>query len=284
MIIRRLKEAENFSDIEKSIAEYLLSSKQNISKMSIRDLAEATYTSTSTITRFCHKLGLSGYSEFKIQFNTEYRNLVKNSKEYDENRPFQKHDSIQDIAFSIANINIRGIEESLEMLDYKKLEKVVEHMHNCDVIYIYGQGSSLLSAYEFKTKMLRIGKLVQIEQDYANQRYQAANSKQTDFSILISYSGENKEVLEIANILKQRRQFFVAITSDKENTLQTLAPRTIKLGTSEKKSLLGKLETFSSHSATHFILDCLYASLYTKDYEENFNYSKRAEMLIQKKR
>lgn len=45
--------------------------------MSISSLAQVTYSSTSTITRFCHKLGLDGYKKFQILFNSEYEAYAK---------------------------------------------------------------------------------------------------------------------------------------------------------------------------------------------------------------
>lgn len=284
MIIRKLKEKEDFTSIEKGIAEYILTNGKDISKLSIRELAEMTFSSTSTITRLCHKLGVNGYSEFKILFNTEYQESIKYSKEYDENVPFQKKDSIQSIVGSIANINIRGIQESMELINYEKLNKAVQKLSECRGIHIFGQGSSLMSACEFKTKILRLGRQVYVEMDFASQMYQAAGADPNDVAIVISYSGENKEVLDIVRILKRKHISMIAITSEKDNTLKRAIPLSLSIGTSENKTLLGKLETFSSHSGTHFVLDCLYACLYKENYEENYKSSKTIETLIRKSR
>ena len=45
-------------DVEKSIAAYLMKNGFDVKNMSIQSLARATFSSPSTITRFCRKLGL----------------------------------------------------------------------------------------------------------------------------------------------------------------------------------------------------------------------------------
>ncbi len=280
MIIRKLKRMDDFTSIEKKIAAYILSHGEKISSMGIRELAKNTYSSSSTISRFCQKVGTSGYSDFKIQFNTEYKENLNHSKEVDENLPFNRNNTSQEIVNSIANINMRAIQESRDLIDSGQIDRIVKKMAACSSIQIYGQGSSLQSAREFKTKMLRMGKLVFIEEDFSSQAYQAANATQNSVAVLISYSGENREVLKIANILKKKHIFIVAITGENDNALSRVATEALHNGTSEVGSLFGKIEIFSSHSATHFIFDCLYACLYKIDFDKNYLNSKRVENTI----
>lgn len=49
-LLYKLEYQDNFTDLEKGIANYIVDLK-------ITDLAEITYTSPSTISRFCKKLG-----------------------------------------------------------------------------------------------------------------------------------------------------------------------------------------------------------------------------------
>ena len=77
----RLLEAEGFSKTEKEIAEYITKNHREIVNMSIQELANNTYTSTTTIIRFCKKLGFNGYREFKVQFSQDlHAYLLSNHK------------------------------------------------------------------------------------------------------------------------------------------------------------------------------------------------------------
>lgn len=64
MIIEKLMKQADFTDVEKSIAAYLMKNGFDVKNMSIQSLARATFSSPSTITRFCRKLGLDGYKKF----------------------------------------------------------------------------------------------------------------------------------------------------------------------------------------------------------------------------
>ena len=67
MIIEKLMKQADFTDVEKSIAAYLMKNGFDVKNMSIQSLARATFSSPSTITRFCRKLGLDGYKKFQIE-------------------------------------------------------------------------------------------------------------------------------------------------------------------------------------------------------------------------
>ena len=52
-LLYKLEYQDNFTDLEKGIANYILDHKDYIVDLKIIDLAEITYTSPSTISRFC---------------------------------------------------------------------------------------------------------------------------------------------------------------------------------------------------------------------------------------
>ena len=55
------------------IADYILSHSEQISRMTVWSLAEATHTSYASVCRFFKKLGLSGFREFKKLFSDDRR-------------------------------------------------------------------------------------------------------------------------------------------------------------------------------------------------------------------
>ena len=75
MIIEKLMKQADFTDVEKSIAAYLMKNGFDVKNMSIQSLARATFSSPSTITRFCRKLGLDGYKNFRFCFIQNMKHL-----------------------------------------------------------------------------------------------------------------------------------------------------------------------------------------------------------------
>ena len=63
-LLYKLEYQDNFTDLEKGIANYILDHKDYIVDLKIIDLAEITYTSPSTISRLCKK----SYNDLRIHF------------------------------------------------------------------------------------------------------------------------------------------------------------------------------------------------------------------------
>lgn len=279
MLIHKLKKQEDFSSSEKEVANYILEHPKEIINMSIREIAKETYSSPTTILRLCRKIGMNGFQEFRIAFNTEMSSEIFNS-EVNEDIPFYDEDSITSIANNIATINIRGIQDTLSNFDFDLMNEIIKLFRKGAYIDIYGDGSSLLSASEFRLKMLRLGINVHIEENFSNQCYQAVNSNIHHVAILISHSGESLNVTKILKILKKQNTKCIAITSDKNSTIAKQSDFVIQNGSYENLYLTKKLEMYSSHTAVHFILDCLYSFYYINNYAENLKKSKEKETLI----
>ena len=279
MLIKKLKEQNNFSKVEKMIADYILNNPQTIISMSIRDLAKKTYSSPATILRLCKKVDVSGYQEFRTIFNSEISSEIFNP-DISEDMPFKFNDTLENIANNIASINIRGIQDTLKSFDYNNIQSIINELKNKEIIDIYGDGSSLLSANEFRLKMLRLGIKVQLEENFSNQCYQAVNSNSKHIAIIISHSGESLNSSKILKILKKSNITSIAITADLNSTIAKGSDYIIKNGSYEDLYLNKKLEMYSSHTSVHFILDCLYSFLYLSNYDEYLKKSIEKELLI----
>ena len=68
------------SSTEKGVIEYLLGNPEKVAEMGLRELAKATYVSSSTITRLCHKVGFSQYKDF--QKSLIYENALRKRNNY----------------------------------------------------------------------------------------------------------------------------------------------------------------------------------------------------------
>ena len=72
-IIQIIKEQMNMTERERDICRYILENPEKIEEMSSRELGHATFTSAASVTRFCQKIGVKGFPEFKMQFVRELR-------------------------------------------------------------------------------------------------------------------------------------------------------------------------------------------------------------------
>ena len=61
---------QKFNDTEMMLYKFIISNAEKIPYMTIRELAGEVHMSTSTIIRFCNKIGCESYHDFKNQFNS----------------------------------------------------------------------------------------------------------------------------------------------------------------------------------------------------------------------
>jgi len=278
IISNKLESMESLSKSEEVLAQYILNQKENIEKLSTKDLANATYTSPSTVIRLSQKLGFSGWNELKEKYLEELQYLNQHFSNIDSNFPFESHDTLMNVASKIGHLACESIEDTLSLLKNEDLNKAVTLLDKAQIINVFGLSNSLLMAYDFKHKMIRINRHVDILSLPGEQAYVAANSSPNDCAILISYSGEIRESLQIAKILKKNKTPIISLTSIGENTLKSFADCTFSITSREK--LYSKIATYSTNNSIHLILDILYSCLFKMNYDYNLEYKTNISKII----
>ena len=88
LISNKLESMDSLSKSEEVLANYILNEKENIENLSTKDLANATYTSPSTVVRLSQKLGFSGWNQFKEKYLEELNYLNKHLSNINPDFPF----------------------------------------------------------------------------------------------------------------------------------------------------------------------------------------------------
>ena len=74
-----LLEEVELKPTEMAIYNYINANLDKVIYMRIRELADATYVSTTTILRFCKKFGCQGYADFKSQLYHYAKSIKENN-------------------------------------------------------------------------------------------------------------------------------------------------------------------------------------------------------------
>lgn len=125
----------HLTETEEAILDYFESSLPSSVYTNLNDLSSILYTSNATIVRFCQKLGLKGYNEFKYQVRSELAA---------RNKPMFSSDDL--ITHSVALFK-----DNIEAIDPEKLEAIVDYLTSSRPIYIYGSYLSSLAAKYLQT-------------------------------------------------------------------------------------------------------------------------------------
>lgn len=261
---------ENLVDIspsEKIIADYLLEQKLKIKEMSTRDIAKATYTSSSTVVRFSQRLGYSGFNELKDNYISELYYIANHFCQIDPNFPFDQKDSFMNIAGKMSTLVKETIDDSLSLIHHDSLQKAAYLLKNTNRIFLFAIGTSALLGEMFKQKMTRISKTVVTEYLVGEYGFHCHLIEPTDCAILISYTGETPNVIQYAKRLKGKNIPTIIITSLGDNTLKDYSHIVLHISTREKQ--YSKISTFTSEYSIQFLLDVLYSCYFSLNYDKN---------------
>ncbi|KYD09102.1 MurR/RpiR family transcriptional regulator [Heyndrickxia sporothermodurans] len=193
----------SFNDLEISLYNYITKHSDKVIYMRIRELADQTHVSTSTILRFCRKLNCEGFSEFKVKLKLHLdRNEEANLK------------STKHYLSEFVERTMKGNFESY-------IQETAELVAHAEKVIFVGTGSSGILA-EFGARYFSsLGKF----SSFIKDPFYPINSKDLNDSaaIILSVSGETDYTLRLANLLKEEGSKIISITNSKNCTLAKMS-------------------------------------------------------------
>ena len=192
---------------EKKIADYILSNGQDVTSLSIGELAAKSGSTAATIVRFSRKLGFDGFTDLRIGLAREMMSTSTISTKI----------SKDDSCFEIFNKRINDISVSLwnteSVLDAGQLELAANKIMSADRIVIFGLGNSAAIAQDAAHKFLRLGLNAQACCDNHMQAIMASHLDRKSVAIGISHSGASKDIIDALQLSKIGSATTVCITN-----------------------------------------------------------------------
>lgn len=265
LIFDQLKSQEKFSPIEKQLADFFLNAGDGIQNQSSRSIAKQNFTTASTVTRFCQKIGFTGFTSFKENFLKELYLLRGNN--VDTNYPITRHEQEYTLYQRASQLYVQAINAVIRLNSNERIRKIVHILDNANTIVISSMGVSGYLIEGFKDEMLRLGKNVIIERSADNAFYRATYCNQNTVFILLSYSGENSLILRVAKKLRLRNLTGISISAYGGNSLSDLMQ--YNLFVSPTENLVENQENINFNTALMFLFDVLYMNLFSRDIHRN---------------
>ena len=269
-LLKTLSEKEKFSAVEQNIIKYILDNPKEIVNMSIRELANKTFTSSAAIFRLCQKCGLKGYTEFKIKFISEvnrtsdFENDELEKPIRDLHRPINGKDDVKSVVRRMAFLQIEAIEETKNEINYKQLERVADMMNAAGQIVFFGFDLNYYISQSTVYHLVRTGKPAVVYETVNNQVAKAFMFKKEDVAILISRTGENKNLIRISQVLKRKGAKIILLSASRDTSLDKLCDEFIYIANVIDYLSMGGV-IFSV--GCRYILDVLFGILFSKNYK-----------------
>lgn len=252
-----------FTKSEKKIADYTMKTRDKVMYMSITELSDELGVGEASIFRFCKTLGLSGYQDFKIAIANSTSEDKTSQKIYSD---IHKEDSMELIAEKVRNANLSAIEDTFSLINYDELKQAAEMMIEADHIRFFGVGSSYTTALEGHIKFLRITSKTSATFDSHLQAMTAALMNEKEVAVIISFSGETRDTIDVAAQAKKAGAKIIAITRYQKSPLTEYADVVLLTGAVE-----GPLQGGSTTAkvAQLYLMDILYTRFFLMNYEKS---------------
>lgn len=254
---------ESLTKTEKKIADTILMSPDLVVQCLLSEIAAHLEVGEATFVRFCRSVGFKGFSDFKLELSIELA-----TKDNSDNPLLETDivatDSSLHIAQKLQNSIANVVNETVNLLDFNQLEQAVAVMRQANRIFLFGVGSSGITAEEAKNKLMRIGFNVDASGNNHFMYMQAALLKPKDVAIGISHSGYSQETAHALRIAKQNGATTVAITHSLRSPITDCADFVLVNGNKQ-----GKLQgdSIGTKIAQLFVLDLIYALLVQSEQE-----------------
>lgn len=211
---------KSFNQLEMDVYNYIIGNEEKVVYMKVRELAEEVHVSTTTILRFCKKVGCEGYSEFRLKLKQEV-----NSKE-------QKK----------INMDLTAVKDFFERVQTQASSIIFVGVGNSSIIGKYG-------ARYFNN----VGWFSFAIDDPFTPVFRGKGERTA--TIALSVSGETEQTLMLAEKLKRRGSSLISITNKANCSLAKMSDCNINYYVSEYK----KDENYdlTSQMAVVFILELI---------------------------
>lgn len=249
-----------FTRTEKKIADYVIRNTDKVLFMSLSDLSAACKVADASVHRFCRRVGVKGYQEFKMKLSLSL--TAEEGQERTESVPVDKSSTVDQMMDGILENHINALKETRRLVNEEEVSRIVWMMEQAKRIFFFGIGDSLLTAQSARNKFLRITNKVSCIQDPHMQAMAASMATEEDLIVFISYSGSTKDNVYVAQIARESGAKIVALTRFLKSPLTEYADALLVCGSNE-----GPLEggSMGAKLSQLFIVDILFNEYYRRN-------------------
>ncbi|WP_318767292.1 MurR/RpiR family transcriptional regulator [Lactiplantibacillus carotarum] len=214
-------QVQQLNRLEIDIYKYIMGHPVEVSTMTIRQLADQSHVSATTILRFLKRMGYDGYAEFKFTLKEQLRK-----------------DAEQPVAQTV--VPMRIFFDRMNMPDVTaKIKQATQLIHDAKMVVLVGSGTSEGLA-SYGTHLLADFGIYSM---LMNNTFQPHPVRALDLSstvlLMLSVSGETEDVIQQGVYYQQHGAKLIAVTASSRSTLAGIADVVLTYDTPEVQAISG---------------------------------------------
>lgn len=203
---------------ERVLCDYILALPTEVMQLPVQSLAQRCQISAATVVRFCRRLDLDGYSDLKLHLSAAVQETQ--GQEYGEIKPGE---SASEISGKLQLHFENALKVTTKKLDDQVIETVVTALHEAHQVQLFGLVSSSLVVQDMYQKLSRLGLSAVVNNDIHLAATTLASGSTEDLLLVVSTSGNTKEVVTLLKFAKEKSITTVLVTANTNSTGAMLA-------------------------------------------------------------
>lgn len=254
-MIYELFQSTKLTPQEQTIIRYIQEHPESIIHDNAKELSKKTNVSSPTIIRLTKKLGFKGYLDFQLQYVQEYY-LQKNNQ-----APIlTPNSSIDEIIQALPEIYNQVFLETKQMIRKESFVRTINYMLQAKQIDFYANDNNYSEVQSVCLKLSTLGIHTQ-SFNTLNQHYIETSNPQDILSFVVSHSGKNQTMVDVAYYLRKKRFRVIALTGKLDPTLELICNESLYIDSSMHQLPFGIMLYGLS---IHYLLDILITTLMVK--------------------
>jgi DNA-binding MurR/RpiR family transcriptional regulator len=213
---------QDFTASQKRIAEYLTRHLEEAFVLNATELAHRVGVSEATVTRFIARLGFSGFSEFKRTMGRSVLRGLSTTVKLEESA--ETLTPSKSVLSEILRGDIENIRSIAAEISDARFSEAVGKLSAAKSIYVLGlRTSHSLALYLSFNLRFFLRSVNLLKPGIGDMPEQVLDSRPGDVLIAISFKRYTREVLDIAEKVKKKGLYLIAITNSPLSPLGQLA-------------------------------------------------------------
>lgn len=249
---------------EQKVADYIEEHSEDIRSMSSSAMAEASGVSQPTVIRFSKKLGYSSYRHMVNDIGVE-------DPDADINMEVYEHADTRATNAQIAEQHSAVIRMTFSMNGPELVDRAVDMICGASRILVAGFSERNYAFADYLCYRFGNIGMEAFTHSHSSMIYsKLMTCRQGDVLILLSESGETRDLINFAKLAKQRGMGVISLTRPSSNTVQSLSDVNFKLMEYGARTFL---RSCMIRMSVLCIFDMIFLNLVKRDYPKYRTYS-----------
>ena len=196
---------------QRKIATYFVDNFDKVSFLTVHDISLATGVSVASVVRFAQRIGFSGFSELREEIADSFQIHLNNIQNFSL---FDKRKIEKDILTSVANLDIKNINDTLSIIEREVFDSSISMILNSNRVFTVGLGISYLLSEILAYQLTQVSiNATAFKNNYCPFSEQIPLLNKKDLIIMFSFPPYSKDTIEAAKIASEKKIKLIAITN-----------------------------------------------------------------------